>query len=485
MNEEKIMSEEENVNTLTLANYFGGIKRFKWWVLGATVLSTLAGYLFVRFGLNRSKEQLASDFSYNINLRVETNNDSELAYSELTHYLADNSIYNYSDIISEQRLKDVKALKDEYKNINVDSMLQSNAIRIEKEGHVDSNGKMVYTYPERYTLTVSASFFKDTNQGKSFIKDLVEYELDVASKANNSYEVPYYINDSFSSLTLNNRIELLDKQYAAINSVYSVLNGEFAESSMVDENVSLRTRYNNFIQRNTVGAFTKYENLKNEYRLNHYVDPNYDTVEKLIYRAEEYKSRIKDDLIKIGVDDKALEKLVQTTTITTVEDNNILNDKIVELTEEMNLLKLDIYNCANELKNLGYIVPDDSSTITLSNLSLIVEDTSLTAEGSIQYLKGSATKPANWDAACSAFTGKVNDSVQTLKEDVDDCTEAYHNLYNTYKNKANFYTTNFAVVQNHTNVVYGIVIGLVAGFVLSSIAVMIVHINKPVAKKEK
>ena len=480
------MSEEEKVNTLTLANYFGSIKRFKWWVIGATVLSTLGGYLFVRFGLNRMKENLSSEFNYNINLHIDPNDakNSDLAYSELTHYLADNSIYSYSDIVGEDRLVAVKASKEEYASINVQSMLQNGAFRIEREGYTDSTtGKMVYFYPERYTLKVSASYFKDVNQGRSFIKDLVSYELDVASKANNSYVVPSYISDYFASSPLFNRIEMLEKQYKTVKEVYTTLNAEFTEGSLVEENVSLRARYNDFIQRNSVGTFTKFESLKNDYRLFHYVDLDQDTVASLVNRAEEHKALIGEDLTKVDAYEKSLDKLVQTTTITTVEDKNILNEKIIALTEEINELKLDIYNSANELKNLGYIVPDDPSTITLANLGDIKENPAADSHGSIQYLRGYSSKPAGWDDACRAFAAKVNGAVQDLKTDADNCTTAYHNLYNTYKNKVNFFTSNFATVENHVNVVYGIIIGLIAGFVVSSLVVMIIHINKPAAPK--
>ena len=457
------MTEEEKVNTLTLANYFGSIKRFKWWVIGATVLSTLGGYLFVKFGLNRMKEGLSSEFNYNINLHIDPKdaNNSDLAYSELTHYLADNSIYNYSDIVSEDRLVAVKEANSEYANINVKSMLQSGAISIEREGYTDSTtGKMVYFYPERYTLKVSASYFKDVNQGRAFIKDLVSYQLNVATKANNSYVVANYISENFASSPLFNRIETLEKQYKTIKGVYTDLNEEFTEGSLVEENVSLRARYNDFIQRNSVGTFTKFESLKNDYRLNHYVDLANDTVEKLVSRAEEFKARIGEDLVKVDAYEKSLDKLVQTTTITTVEDKNILNEKIIALTEDINEFKLDIYNSATELKNLGYVVPEDPSDI-------------------------GCVKPATWEDECNAFVSKVNGSVQDLKTDADNCTTAYHNLYNSYKNKVNFFTSNFATVEHHVNVLYGIIIGLIGGFLVSSIVVMIIHINKPVSKKEE
>lgn len=483
------MTEEEKVNTLTLANYFGSIKRFKWWVIGATVLSTLGGYLFVKFGLNRMKEGLSSEFNYNINLHIDSKdaNNSDLAYSELTHYLADNSIYNYSDIVSEDRLVAVKEANSEYANINVKSMLQSGAISIEREGYTDSTtGKMVYFYPERYTLKVSASYFKDVNQGRAFIKDLVSYQLNVATKANNSYVVANYISDNFASSPLFNRIETLEKQYKTIKGVYADLNEEFTEGSLVEENVSLRARYNDFVQRNSVGTFTKFESLKNDYRLNHYVDLANDTVEKLVSRAEEHKARIGEDLVKVDAYEKSLDKLVQTTTITTVEDKNILNEKIIALTEDINEFKLDIYNSATELKNLGYVVPEDPSDITLDNLSTIVEAAS-DKEGAIQYLRNGSgcVKPATWEDECNAFVSKVNGSVQDLKTDADNCTTAYHNLYNSYKNKVNFFTSNFATVEHHVNVLYGIIIGLIGGFLVSSIVVMIIHINKPVSKKEE
>lgn len=479
------MEDGENLNKLTFSNYFGAVKRFKWWVLGATAVSTLAGYLLVNFWVNKNREQLKSEFSYSINLHTDKLPDnSDISYGELTKYLADNSIYDYSDIISGAHLDAVKQSKEEYKNINTKALLESGAIQLERMAYTDSvTGKTIPLYPERYSLTVKASFFKNASQGKAFIKDLIDYELVIASKANNSYEIPYYINDSFASMSLNDKLSLLDKQYNIVDETYKTLLKEFAEGSLVSENTTLGNRYNSFHQSNSSGAFTKFGEMKDEYYLYHYVTPGVDTPESLIYKAEEYKNNIKDSLISISVNEASLENLIQTTTIITNAKENELQEKILELTEDINEEKMNVYNYANELKNLGYLVPANSTEITLNTIENIVLNDATDAEGSIQYLQGKNT-PANWEENCLKFVTKVNESVPGLQKDTNDCTSSYHFLYNTYKNRANYYTTNFAVLQNSFNPIYGLIIGLVAGYVVSSLIVMAIHINTP-NKKEK
>lgn len=480
------MTEEESVNKITLANYFGGIKRFKWWVLGSTVLGTLIGFLAIRFVVNPAREGLKSEFGYNINVHFASGNDNKTEIdADTVKYLADNSIFNYSDIISETRMTAVKESKDEYKSIDVNAILNSNAIELARDGYTDSTtGKMVYTYPERYTLTVKTKFFVNINQGKSFVKDLIEYQLKVAGDANNSFTVPYYINDSFESLALNARINTLEKQYKSIDNTYSTLYKDFTDNSLVAENLTLGVRYNTFKQSNIDGAFTKYDTLKNEYYQNHYINPTTDTEAVLINRAEEHKNKIKDNLIEINIYNESIQNLIQNTTIITGESKNELQLKILELTEEINDLKLEVYKSANELKNLGYIVPENSEDITLDNVSAIVYNTDAAAVGSIQYVKG-VNKPANWEDDCTKFVAKVSSYIGGLKKDADECNSAYHYLYNTYKNKVNFYTTNFAVATGSVNIAIGLIAGLLAGYVISSIVTMAVHINKPVEKKEK
>lgn len=480
------MTEEENVNKITFANYFGGIKRFKWWVLGATIISTLAGYLLINFSINKNREELKSEFSYTINLHTDKLTDkNDLSYSEQTQYFADNSIYNYSDIISEDHLKAVKNSNDEYKNVNVSALLSSNAIQLERMSYTDSvSGKTIYLYPERYILTIKNKFFKNSSQCKLFIRDLINYELQIAANANNSYEIPYYITDSFASMTLNKKLESLEKQYDVINSTYKSLTKEFAEGSYVGENVTLGSKYNSFLQKNAAGAFTIYSQLKNEYYSNHYITPDVDTEEVLVARAEEFKKNIKDSLINISIYEDSMNSLIQNTTIITGESKNELQETILKLNADINEEKIAVYKAANELKNLGYVVPEDSTEITLANVNSIVLDESSEAKGSIQYIKGKNT-PANWEENCKAFVKKINDTVPLLQNDNSDCTNAYHHLYNTYKNKANFYTTNFAVIQKSINVVYGLLIGFIGGFLVSSLVAMGIHISKPIKAKEK
>ena len=314
----------------SLASYFKSLKFFKWWIIGATALMGVAGYLGTRFLINSSREKLISSFGYDINVYSFEQTKKEKEDGNLpTLYFADSSIFNYTDIISEAHLTAVKEAKpDEYKNINIPSILKNSGVQIERASYVDSTtSKTVYEIPERYILSFKRSYFKSESQGKNFIKDLIDYELVLAEKANNSYKINNYVGNNFSTLPLSNRVEGLINQYDAIDKMYNDLLKVFNGSVFVSLSETLNGRQNAFIQKYTSGANNKFEDFSSEYYSNHFIVSGVDTLESLQAKAANYIENLTDVLISIDSYQNSLDDLLKSQIIITGEDQQSANER--------------------------------------------------------------------------------------------------------------------------------------------------------------
>ena len=192
MAEETVIIEEEKASPFTFRNMGKSIVKFKWWIIGASVVGMVGGYLAFRLGLNYTREKLTSSFSYDINVNPKNlvvndkTTKADLANEPL--YYSDGSLFSFTEVVSKARLNAVQeANKDAFGSINIDKMARKGGIQITRTSYTDpSSGQEVFEYPARYTLTATRSYFKSEQQGKDFINALINYELAVAETANSN-----------------------------------------------------------------------------------------------------------------------------------------------------------------------------------------------------------------------------------------------------------------------------------------------------------
>ena len=484
MNNTNEMPIEEKESKWSLATYFKSLKLYKWWIIGTTAVLGIGGYLGTKFLINSSREQLTTSFGYDINTYSYEQSKKENGILPIL-YFADSSIFNYTDIVSESHLNAVKEAKaDEYKNINVSSILKNSGVKIERASYIDSTtSKTVYEIPERYVLSFKRSYFNSETQGKNFIKDLINYELIIAEKANNSYRVQNYIGNNFSSLELSNRVEALVDQYDAINKLYSDLFKAFSGSVFVSESETLNGRYNDFVQKYISGASNKFEAFSSEYYSNHYVIPGVDTAEGLRAKAANYIESLSNVLNSIDMYQKSLDDLLKTQIfITDADQSSVIQNRILELNEIIINLKKSQNRYVKDLVNLGYVVPNDLSSANISEIKYNEESG---ATGCIQFLETPSSAPSNWVEDCNSFISRLNQASEGIQVDVQNAESAYHFVYNNFKNRANIYTTGIAKLEGHISGAVGVVAGLLVGYVLSSVILMIVYMYAPKKEEKK
>ena len=473
--EEKVLQPAEN--QFNFHNIGKAICKFKWFILGATVVGGVAGYLVFSKGINPGRETLVSSFGYNINASPKFDENVSIKAEDLgneTLYLCDSSIFSYTDIVSEERLVVVKESNAEaFGKINVVKMARNGGIKISKASYTEQvTGKVIYEYPAKYTITANKSYFSSEQQGKDFIAALINSELNIAKAANENYEIVNYLGSN-TDASYGLYVKNLTDQYNAINECYTNLIKDFDNSSIADaEGNSLNKLYNSFVTRYSSGASNLLLKYEGELYHNHLVDYEHATVDGLHNQAKSYKENIRSNLITLQSYQDSLEKLVNVQ-VTNVETNSQIEKEIVRINKQIMELKTANGLYIKELINLGYTVPNE---VTLANVDTI--DFNALGEGVIQSL---TTSTEEWKQQCRDFKVSLDEASKKLSADRDLASGHYGYVNNKYRNQVNMYTAGVAVLTGHVSSVIGLVVGLLGMFILSTLVFTLIYI----ARREK
>ena len=488
MAEETVIIEEKDEGQFNFKNMGKAIAKFKWWVIGATAVGALGGFLAFKVGLNPAREELVSKFSYSINAKpknfVITEKTTNKDFARQPLYLSDGSLFEYSDVISESRLLAVQEANQEaFGKINISKMVKNGGIKITKASYTDNTtGEEVYEYPARYTISAVNKYFKSEQQGKDFIKAVLEYELDIAKTANNNYEVENFLSDSSASnfgLYVNN----LNKQYSAIKDCYSSLLADFATSSIANKDgLTLNQINTSFQVTYSYGSYL--DELEGELYTKHLVNLNGVSGDKaavkavLMQRANAYKESVRSNLGKIDDYQQAIKDLANTSIID--DGTSALTQELIDLNKKvLDIKELNAFY-KKEIANLGFTVPN---VVTLDNIDSITYPGDSSGEGAIQSLMGSESDA--WKAECSEFVLTLAETAGDLKQDRTTAGDVYGYVQNKYNNQVNFYTPGVAKMQGHLSSLIGVAAGLALGFIASTLVVTIVYISKKEKKESE
>ena len=122
---------------------------------------TLVVLLVIIFGYNKSKAKYVSEFNY----LVETFDGN--TYVDGTKFI-------YLDLISEETLREIKENDPRFKNLDVESIIQDDAISIERN-HADES---IYAF----TLTIKQKYFKSKEQAKDFVTEIAKVPQTTTNK---------------------------------------------------------------------------------------------------------------------------------------------------------------------------------------------------------------------------------------------------------------------------------------------------------------
>lgn len=192
--------------------------------------------------------------------------------------------FDYRSLIEPSALQAVKDSNSAYANIDIQSMIDKNAIQVEQtvRNVYNSEGEEVPTTTPNYiTLTCSASYFDDETEAKSFLKDVLEAPNKLADSLYDAIVYNQNLELASSALTYEDQYTYLINQRDLIYSNYSELISTFGESAFIGADSTTTVSQELTIIRQ---FFTQYnlENLQSEARLKGYVKSDQPTeIDKL------------------------------------------------------------------------------------------------------------------------------------------------------------------------------------------------------------
>lgn len=181
--------------------------------------------------------------------------------------------FDYRSLIESSTLQTVKNSNSDYANIDIQTMIDKNAIQVEQtvRNVYNSEGEEVPTVlPNYITLTCSASYFDSEAQAKSFLQDVLEAPNTLANSLYDAIVYNQNLELASTALTYEDQYNYLINQRDLIYSNYSELISTFGESAFISADSTTTITQELTIIRQ---FFTQYNltNLQSEARLNGYV----------------------------------------------------------------------------------------------------------------------------------------------------------------------------------------------------------------------
>lgn len=192
--------------------------------------------------------------------------------------------FDYRSLIESSTLQTVKNSNSEYANIDIQTMIDKNAIKVEQaisNVYNDAGEEVPTVLPNYITLTCSASYFDSEAQAKSFLQDILEAPNTLANSLYDAIVYNQNLELASTALTYEDQYNYLINQRDLIYSNYSELISTFGESAFISADSTTTISQELTIIRQ---FFTQYNltNLQSEARLNGYVKSNQPTeIDKL------------------------------------------------------------------------------------------------------------------------------------------------------------------------------------------------------------
>ncbi len=192
---------EEKEEGMTLGEVWQVLKHRIWYILGATVLFTVAAVLLLEFVVN----PLRATYSMKFDLVFPTEED----------VYPDGSPFFYQDIVSSKFLSEAKG-SGNFSNVNTEKMLKNGDIEIEPDSVVVEG---ITEYTGSYSVTVQAAYFRSEDQAEEFIKALAQVSVETVREEAKMVD---YASDKnvFGSAPFEERLSMLSSERATILSTY-------------------------------------------------------------------------------------------------------------------------------------------------------------------------------------------------------------------------------------------------------------------------
>lgn len=462
---------------LTFSKYWHYVGKFRYWILGLTLFFAIIGYLFSFIYLNPKNRVLTSSFTLNFPLQeVNNNNNSESNNNNISYTYFDGSTFSYQSIISNDSINYVinNTFTDDEKTNKkytffIEKINDYNAISIQQATNTVNNNTVVI--PNKYIITAKVKYLGNKSTiAKDFISDLLKRANDVAVEKLSSSTLLKTLPNSISDLSYDLIISQLSKQYTLINNSYSELEKKVSSNLIFEDNISLRMRTSDLKSKYNNGVVGDiFADLKSEALTRSFY--KYDINRNLDDVISEVKTKaINDTNALSNIDKEIADKKETMSKYNRTDSDSKLSEYFIQLSNELEKLQEQKREYEANINSYGY--SSDGNYV----------------EGSIlDNLNKAKTPGANteWVEANQQFNTRLNNYYNMLKVDADKANNDYIYAYKTSSNGVLFDTAGIATIDGEINDFIIAVIGLVLGYLLSSIICAYIGNHKDNNKNDK
>ena len=147
--------------------------------------------------------------------------------------------FDYRTMIEPEQLETIKNSKEEYANIDIDKMLENNAISVSllTGQATNENGETVTVdLPNYVSIQCSASYFDNETQAKNFLKDVLDAPNNLANSLYDAIDFESNLTLANVSLTYEDQIDYLILQRDLVIENYEELSSVFGRNAYTDQN---------------------------------------------------------------------------------------------------------------------------------------------------------------------------------------------------------------------------------------------------------
>lgn len=470
-------NKEKNPKRLTFSKYWHYVAKFRYWIIGLTLFFTVLSYLFSFIYLNPKSRVLTSTFTLNFPLQQVineniTNNSDNSDNIEYTYF--DGTTFSYQSIISNDSLNYVmnNTFTDDEKtnkkySFSLEKINDYNAISIQQATNTVNNNN-VAVIPNKYIITATVKYLGNNSTiAKDFISDLLKRANEIAVEKLSTSSLLKTLPNSISSLSYESTISQLSKQYNLITESYSELEKNVSSNLIFEDNISLRMRKSDLTSKyNTSSTNTIFDDLKNEkstrcfykYDINRNLD---DVINEVEIKA------INDSNGLENIQKQITDKKDAISSYNRTDGDSKLSEYYIQLNNELEQLQEQARNYQASIDNYGY--SSDGNYV----------------DGSIlDNLNKAKTGNHEWVEANQSFNTKLDNYYNMLKTDADKANSDYIYVYKTASNGVLYDIAGIATIDGEINDFIVAAVGLVLGYLLSSIICAYIGNHKDNTKED-
>lgn len=420
-----------------LNNIFNVIKKRIWWILGAAIVFAVVFVCIIQFVYNPKKETYSAEFDLRLPGGGVYPDKTELWLEDII------KIENLLDVKNESYVPEAMRT-NEYAGVDIEKMIDEDDIKFSRNIKSLEDGTFSYTY----TVEIHNKYFKNRNLARSFLKDVIQSPLEKAKSIAESMNYLERLYEYDTQLTYSEKISALTLQKDYILSIYNDIKQLYG-GTYVPKGLDSTKSIDDYT-RELINVFNDTEK---EY-INKEINEKY-----YFFDAE----RMLDNLnIDISLAQREIEK------------NNLLIDGQYEEMEKV----------------IQKLPPEDAVKQITSFTNKISEYRTLndTLEDNISQYEAQKNSILNYTEGAGKAEKEAFDSrLDDIRDNLEACTQTAREVnIATYNEKAevNFANNNIKP-KGGINVFVSIIIGAIAGFILSSAGAAVIDLSRNYSSARK